>query len=41
MFLDVNGVRLHTVAFGAGSRTLVATGGWTGSWEVWKSRSSS
>jgi pimeloyl-ACP methyl ester carboxylesterase len=36
MFLDVNGVRLHTVAFGTGSRTLVATGGWTGSWEVWE-----
>jgi pimeloyl-ACP methyl ester carboxylesterase len=36
MFLEINGVRLHTVAFGAGSRTLVATGGWTGSWEVWE-----
>jgi pimeloyl-ACP methyl ester carboxylesterase len=36
MFLDVNGVRLHVVAFGSGSRTLVATGGWTGSWEVWE-----
>jgi pimeloyl-ACP methyl ester carboxylesterase len=36
MFLDVNDVRLHAVAFGAGSRTLVATGGWTGSWEVWE-----
>ena len=36
MFLEVNGVRLHAVAFGAGPRTLVATGGWTGSWEVWE-----
>ena len=36
MFLDVNGVRLHAVVFGNGPRTLVATGGWTGSWEVWE-----
>ena len=36
MFLDIDGVRLHAVTFGAGSRTLVATGGWTGSWEVWE-----
>lgn len=36
MFLDVNGVRLHTLAFGDGPRTLVAVGGWTGSWEVWE-----
>jgi pimeloyl-ACP methyl ester carboxylesterase len=36
MFLDVNGVRLHAVAFGTGPRTFVATGGWTGSWEVWE-----
>ncbi|HVB27451.1 MAG TPA: alpha/beta hydrolase [Mycobacteriales bacterium] len=36
MFLNVNGVRLHTVAFGQGPRTLVATGGWTGSWELWQ-----
>lgn len=36
MFLDVNGVRLHTVVFGAGPRTFVAIGGWTGSWEVWE-----
>src|SRR3954453_18615791 len=36
MFLDVNGVRLHALAFGAGSRTLVAVGGWTGSWEGWE-----
>lgn len=36
MFLDVNGVRLHTISFGVGPRTLVATGGWTGSWELWQ-----
>ena len=36
MFLDVNGARLHALAFGDGPRTLVATGGWTGSWEVWE-----
>jgi pimeloyl-ACP methyl ester carboxylesterase len=36
VFLDVNGVSLHAVAFGEGPRTLVATGGWTGSWEVWE-----
>jgi pimeloyl-ACP methyl ester carboxylesterase len=34
MFLDVNGVRLHALDFGDGTRTLVAVGGWTGSWEV-------
>jgi pimeloyl-ACP methyl ester carboxylesterase len=36
MFLDVNGVRLHALVFGNGPRTLVAVGGWTGSWEVWE-----
>jgi pimeloyl-ACP methyl ester carboxylesterase len=36
VFLEVNGVKLHAVAFGEGPRTLVATGGWTGSWEVWE-----
>lgn len=36
MFLDVNGVRLHTLVFGDGPQTLVAVGGWTGSWEVWE-----
>jgi pimeloyl-ACP methyl ester carboxylesterase len=36
MFLDVNDVRLHAVVFGDGPRTFVATGGWTGSWEVWE-----
>jgi 3-oxoadipate enol-lactonase len=36
MFLYVNGVRLHALVFGEGRRTLVAVGGWTGSWEVWE-----
>ena len=36
MFLDVNGVRLHVVSFGAGTRTILAVGGWTGSWEMWE-----
>ena len=36
MFLDVNGVRLHALVFGDGPRTLLAIGGWTGSWEVWE-----
>src|SRR4051795_12883535 len=36
MFLDVNGARLHALAFGHGPRTLLAVGGWTGSWEVWE-----
>jgi pimeloyl-ACP methyl ester carboxylesterase len=34
VFLDVNGVRLHALVFGDGPRTLLAVGGWTGSWEV-------
>jgi pimeloyl-ACP methyl ester carboxylesterase len=36
VFLEVNGVRLHALVFGDGPRTLLATGGWTGSWEVWE-----
>lgn len=36
MFLEVNGVRLHALVFGDGPRTLLAVGGWTGSWEVWE-----
>ncbi|MBV9413017.1 MAG: alpha/beta hydrolase [Acidimicrobiia bacterium] len=36
MFLDVDGVRLNVVSFGSGTRTFVATGGWTGSWELWQ-----
>jgi len=36
MFVDINGVRLHALSFGDGPRTLLAVGGWTGSWEVWE-----
>jgi pimeloyl-ACP methyl ester carboxylesterase len=36
MFLEVNGARLHAVSFGDGPRTLLATGGWTGNWELWE-----
>lgn len=36
MFVQVNGVRLHALVFGDGPRTLLAVGGWTGSWEVWE-----
>lgn len=36
MFLEVNGVRLHVVEFGSGNRTILAIGGWTGSWEMWE-----
>ena len=36
MFQQINGVQLHTVDFGVGPRTIVASGGWTGSWELWE-----
>ncbi len=36
MFLQIGDVRLHALSFGAGPRTLLAVGGWTGSWEVWE-----
>ena len=36
MFLNINGVRLHVVEFGSGDRTILAIGGWTGSWEMWE-----
>jgi pimeloyl-ACP methyl ester carboxylesterase len=36
VFVEVNGARLHALSFGDGPRTLVAVGGWTGSWEVWE-----
>ena len=35
MFITHNDASLYTVEFGAGSRTLVAHGGWAGSWELW------
>jgi pimeloyl-ACP methyl ester carboxylesterase len=36
VFLEINGVRLNVVSFGRGDRTIVATGGWAGSWELWQ-----
>lgn len=36
MFRSLNGALLQTVAFGGGPRTIVAHGGWTGSWELWQ-----
>ena len=36
MFLPVDDHLLNTVAFGAGPATLVAHGGWVGSWELWQ-----
>lgn len=36
VFRSLNGALIHTVAFGAGPRTIVAHGGWTGSWELWE-----
>jgi pimeloyl-ACP methyl ester carboxylesterase len=35
MFLAHNSAQLYIVEFGDGPRTIVAQGGWTGSWELW------
>ena len=35
MFIPHNNAQLYIVEFGSGPRTLVAHGGWTGSWELW------
>ncbi len=35
MFIGNNSAQLYTVDFGAGPRTILAHGGWTGSWELW------
>jgi len=35
MFISHNDAQLYTVEFGNGPRTIVAHGGWTGSWELW------
>jgi pimeloyl-ACP methyl ester carboxylesterase len=35
MFIQVNGQLINVVSFGTGS-TLLAHGGWTGSWELWQ-----
>jgi pimeloyl-ACP methyl ester carboxylesterase len=35
MFIQNHSAQLYTVDFGSGPRTLLAQGGWTGSWELW------
>jgi len=35
MFIQNNNASLYTVEFGTGPRTILAHGGWTGSWELW------
>jgi len=35
MFIQHNNAQLYTVDFGNGPRTILAHGGWTGSWELW------
>ena len=35
MFISHNHAQLYAVEFGNGPRTLVAHGGWAGSWELW------
>ena len=36
MFVRSGSALLNVVSFGAGPRTLVTHGGWTGTWEVWQ-----
>ena len=35
MFIQNGNAKLFTVEFGSGPRTILAHGGWTGSWELW------
>ncbi|NJM07942.1 alpha/beta hydrolase [Candidatus Gracilibacteria bacterium] len=35
MFITHTDAQLYTVAFGGGPRTLLALGGWVGSWDLW------
>jgi pimeloyl-ACP methyl ester carboxylesterase len=35
MFITSGDAQLYTVSFGNAPRTLLALGGWTGSWELW------
>ena len=35
MFLMQADAQLYTVSFGRGPRTILALGGWVGSWELW------
>ena len=39
MFIQAGGHLLNTVEFGSGARTLVAHGGWVGSWSCGSSPS--
>jgi pimeloyl-ACP methyl ester carboxylesterase len=36
VFERIGDVEFNTVSFGAGARTIVAHGGWTGSWQLWQ-----
>ena len=35
MFITHADAQLYTVVFGNGPRTLLALGGWVGSWDLW------
>ena len=35
MFIQNSDAQLYAVDFGSGSRTILAHGGWIGSWELW------
>ena len=35
MFITANNAQLFTISFGQGGRSLLALGGWAGSWGVW------
>jgi len=35
MFISVDNAQLYAVTFGSSTRTLLALGGWVGSWELW------
>ena len=35
MFIENKGAQLYTVTFGSGPHTILAHGGWIGSWELW------
>lgn len=36
MFVELNGQRFQVVSFGQGDKTILAHGGWVGSWELWQ-----
>lgn len=35
MFLDINGIKIHTVSFGSGERTFLGISGFVADWRVW------